>query len=70
MKPKITLIYSQEPSKENRKVRIKYYSYTKGQTERVIRPIDLFLYTTGWGVSAYCELRSDLRHFELKELMK
>lgn len=56
--------------KENRKVRIKYYSYTKGQTERVIRPIDLFLYTTGWGVSAYCELRSDLRHFELKELMK
>lgn len=54
--------------KESRKVRIKYYSYTKGQTERVIRPIDLFLYTTGWGVSAYCELRSDLRHFELKRI--
>lgn len=54
--------------KESRKVRIKYYSYTKGESTRVIHPIDLFLYSTGWGVSAYCELRSDLRHFELKRI--
>lgn len=54
--------------KESRKVRIKYYSYTKGETKRVIHPIDLFLYSSGWGVSAYCELRHDLRHFELKRI--
>lgn len=54
--------------KENRKVKIKYYSYTKGETERIIHPFDLFLYSTGWGVAAYCELRRDLRHFELKRI--
>lgn len=56
--------------KENQKVRISYYSYTKGETTRIIHPYDLFLYSTGWGVAAYCELRGDLRHFELKRINK
>jgi predicted DNA-binding transcriptional regulator YafY len=54
--------------KEKRKVKIKYYSYTKGETERIIHPLDMFLYQTGWGIAAFCELRNDLRHFELKRI--
>lgn len=56
--------------KEHRKVTIDYYSYTKGITTRTIDPYDLFLYSSGWGVAAYCNLRHDLRHFELKRIDK
>ena len=55
--------------KEKRKVTILYYSYTKGEKSRVIRPYDMFLYNTGWGVAAFCELREDLRHFELDRII-
>lgn len=54
--------------KESRKVRIIYYSYNKGDNERIIHPLDLFLTSTGWGVAAFCELRQDLRHFELRRI--
>lgn len=56
--------------KEKRKVKIDYYSYVLGIQERVIRPLDLFLYNSGWGCAAYCELKNDLRHFELKRISK
>jgi len=56
--------------KEKMKVKINYYSYKNGNIDRVIRPLDMFLYNSGWGVAAYCELRSDLRHFELKRINK
>ncbi len=56
--------------KEHRKVKINYYSYTRGNQERIIRPYDMFLYNTGWGCAAFCELRNDLRHFELKRINK
>ncbi len=56
--------------KEKRKVRITYYSYTKGETERIIHPFDLFLTSSGWGCAAFCELRGDLRHFELRRIQK
>lgn len=54
--------------KEHRKVKINYYSYTHGNQERIIRPYDMFLYNTGWGCAAFCEVRNDLRHFELKRI--
>ena len=54
--------------KEHMKVKIKYHSYTDGINDRIIRPYDMFLYNTGWGCVAYCELRKDLRHFELKRI--
>lgn len=54
--------------KEHRKVKINYYSYTHGNQERIIRPYDMFLYNTGWGCAAFCEMRNDLRHFELKRI--
>jgi len=56
--------------KEKRKVKINYYSFTKGNIDRIIRPYDLFLYNSGWGCAAFCELRQDLRHFELKRINK
>jgi len=56
--------------KENRKVKILYYSYDKGENERVIRPAELFLFQDGWYCAAYCELRSEMRHFELKRIRK
>lgn len=54
--------------KDHRKVKIQYYSYTKGESTRIIHPLDMFLLSSGWGVAAYCELRRDLRHFELKRI--
>ncbi len=51
--------------KEKRKVKIIYYSLTKGYNERIIHPLDLFLYETNWSVAAFCENRQDLRHFDL-----
>ena len=56
--------------KEKRKVLIDYYSYTHGNQERIIHPLDMFLYNSGWGCAAYCEKRKDLRHFELKRINK
>ncbi len=56
--------------KEKRKVKINYYSFVHGNIDRVIRPYDMFLYNNGWGCAAFCELRNDLRHFELKRINK
>ena len=56
--------------KERRKVKIDYYSYTQDVKTRFIHPLELFLYTTGWVCVAFCELRQDLRHFELKRISK
>ena len=54
--------------KERRKVLINYYSYTHGNQDRVIHPLDIFYYNSGWGCAAFCEKRNDLRHFELKRI--
>lgn len=56
--------------KEKRKLKILYYTYGKGELERIIHPRDIFLFKDGWYSSAYCELRNDFRHFELKRIRK
>jgi predicted DNA-binding transcriptional regulator YafY len=56
--------------KERRKVKILYYSYNSGENERVINPAEMFLFKDGWYCAAYCELRKDIRHFELKRIRK
>ena len=56
--------------KEKRKVKVNYCSYKHGNEDRVIEPYDLFIYNNGWGCAAYCELRKDLRHFDLKRINK
>lgn len=56
--------------KEKRKVLINYYSYVHGNEDRIIHPLDMFLYNSGWGCAAFCEKKKDLRHFELKRINK
>ena len=55
--------------KERRKVKILYYSYGKGENERIIDPIEMFLFQDGWYCAAFCEKRQDMRHFELKRII-
>ena len=54
--------------KEKRKVKIKYYSHNKGERERIVHPLDMFLFESGWGCVAFCEDKNDLRHFELSRI--
>lgn len=56
--------------REKRKERILYYSYDKGENERVIHPAEIFLYQDGWFCTAFCEKRQDIRLFELKRMLK
>jgi len=56
--------------KEKRKVKILYYSYNKGENERIIDPAEMFLFQDGWYCAAFCELKKDIRHFELKRIIK
>ena len=54
--------------KERKKVKILYYSFNKGENERIIEPAEMFLFKDGWYCCAFCELRNDIRHFELKRI--
>lgn len=56
--------------KEKRKVKILYYSYDKGENERIIDPAEMFLFQDGWYCAAFCEKKQDVRHFELKRIIK
>ena len=56
--------------KERRKVKILYYSYGKGELERVINPREMFLFNNDWYCVAFCQLRCDMRHFDLKRIRK
>lgn len=56
--------------KEQSKVKILYYSFNKGELERIIEPVEMFLFKDGWYCAAFCELRGDIRHFELKRIRK
>ncbi len=56
--------------KERKKVKILYYSYGKGESERLINPKEMFLFNNEWYCVAFCELRGDMRHFDLKRIRK
>ncbi len=49
--------------KEEKKVWINFLSLDKKAKERIVHPCDLFIYNNEWYVSAFCELRSEIRHF-------
>lgn len=41
-----------------------------GQTiERIIHPCNLFIYNNSWYVGAFCELRSEIRHFRFERIV-
>ena len=55
--------------KEKKKCYIEYYSKDKKEiSKRIIHPYDLILYGNEWGVTSYCELKSDIRSFYLNRI--
>ncbi len=56
--------------KEKKKVLINFLSASGETKERIIHPCDMFLYGDSWYVSAFCELRSEIRHFRLERILE
>lgn len=54
--------------KEKRKLEITYDSLNKGINTRIIHPLELFYFSNGFGIAAFCEVKKDLRHFELSRI--
>ncbi len=54
--------------KNRNKVEIKFDSVNSGNTKRIIHPAELFCYVDMWYVAAFCELRSEIRLFKLKDI--
>ncbi|MDD5865081.1 MAG: WYL domain-containing protein [bacterium] len=53
---------------KNDKIEIVYNDIDGGQSKRIIHPLHLFKYKDNYYVTAFCELRNDIRHFELKRI--
>lgn len=56
--------------KSNRKLLINFLSADGDNKDRIIHPCDMFFYSDSWYVSAFCELRSEIRHFRLERILK
>lgn len=54
---------------KNDKIEIVYNDIDGGQSKRTIHPLHLFKYKDNYYVTAFCELRNDIRHFELKRII-
>lgn len=54
---------------KNDKIEIVYNDIDGGQSKRTIHPLHLFKYMDNYYVTAFCELRNDIRHFELKRIV-
>ena len=54
---------------KNDKIEIVYNDIDGGQSKRVIHPLNLFKYKDNYYVTAFCELRNDIRHFELSRII-
>ncbi len=52
------------------KVYIKYNSINSKETERIIHPAELFCYLDEWFISAFCELRKEIRIFKLQDILE
>lgn len=53
---------------KNDKIEIIYEDIDGKKVNRVIHPLYLFKYNDDYYVTAFCELRNDIRHFELKRI--
>ena len=56
--------------KNRNKIEIEFNSVNSGFTKRIIHPAELFCYVDMWYVAAFCELRSEIRLFKLKDIKK
>lgn len=54
---------------KNEKVDIIYNNVDGSQHRRIIHPLYLFKYKEKYYVTAFCELRNDIRHFEIKRIV-
>ena len=54
---------------KNEKIEIVYNDIDGGNSKRTIHPLHLFKYKDNYYVTAFCELRNDIRHFELKRII-
>ena len=54
---------------KNDKIEIIYSDVDGSQSKRIIHPIYLFSYNGEKYVTAFCELRNDIRHFEIKRII-
>ena len=52
----------------NSKITILYRNLNQEWQERTIHPIQIFKFDNRFYVTAYCELRNDIRHFEFNRL--
>lgn len=53
----------------NDKIEIMYNDINGRTSKRIIHPLYLFKYKNDYYVTAFCELRGDIRHFELKRII-
>ena len=56
--------------RKNEKIEIIYNTIDGEKSKRVIHPLNLFKYKNNYFVTAFCELRNDIRHFEIKRIIK
>ena len=54
---------------KNEKVEIVYNDVDGSQHKRIIHPLYLFKYKENYYVTAFCELRNDICHFEIKRIV-
>ena len=54
---------------KNEKVDIVYNNVDGSQHRRIIHPLYLFKYKENYYVTAFCEVRNDIRHFEIKRIV-
>lgn len=55
--------------KQDKQVLMTYYSFNRGQNERIIEPKEMLLSTDGWYCKAYCHNKKAIRHFEIKRII-
>ncbi len=54
---------------KNEKIDIVYNDISGEQHKRTIHSLYMFKYKDNCYVTAYCELRNDIRHFEIKRIV-
>ncbi|HEX2532296.1 MAG TPA: YafY family protein [Chitinophagaceae bacterium] len=65
------LIHLQKALIEERVVCIDYFSpYREHTSERIIEPVGLLYYSSGWHLIAWCRLRGDYRDFRLSRITR
>lgn len=67
LEEKEKIIYS--AISKNEKIDIVYNAVDGEKSKRTIHPLNLFKYKDSSYVTAFCELRNDIRHFELNRII-